>query len=319
MASAMETKYMEKQLKGKHFLTIADFTTEEIAYLLEQAVKVKKDFMAGGATKPLEGKTLGMIFEKNSTRTRISFDVGMFQLGGHALMMNPADLQIGRGESIADTAKVFSEYLDGVMIRAKSHDMVQEFADNSSIPVINGLTNKFHPSQALSDLLTIQEVKGELAGLKIAYIGDGNNVAHSLLIAAAKMGLHTAIATPSGYEMDSDVVETIEQLTKKSGATFVQTNNPAEAAKDADMLYTDVWVSMGDDAQQEQRLKDFEGFQINEELAAYAKDDYTFMHCLPAHRGQEVSASIIDGDHSVVFNQAGNRLHAQKSLLATLL
>ena len=234
-------------------------------------------------------------------------------------MMNPSELQIGRGESIADTAKVFSEFLDGVMIRANSHEMVQEFADNASIPVINGLTDKLHPCQALADLLTLQEVKGKLAGLKIAYIGDGNNVAHSLLTAAAKMGVHTAIATPVGYEMDADIAKTIDQLAKQSVVSFTQTIDPVVAATDADMLYTDVWVSMGDDEQQEQRLTDFKGFQINEELASHAKEDYTFMHCLPAHRGQEVSASVIDGTHSVVFHQAGNRMHAQKALLAALL
>lgn len=319
MTSAFELKYMEKQLKGKDFLAIEDFSTEEIAYLLDQASKMKKDFLAGGATKPLEGKTLGMVFEKNSTRTRISFDVGMFQLGGHALMMNPTELQIGRGESIADTAKVFSEYLDGVMIRANSHEMVKEFADNASIPVINGLTDKLHPCQALADLLTIQEVKGKLAGLKLVYIGDGNNVAHSLLMAAAKMGIHTAIATPVGYEMDADISKSIEKAAKLSGVTMTQLTDPVEAAKDADILYTDVWVSMGDDEQSEQRLADFDGFEINDELAGHAKSDYTFMHCLPAHRGQEVSASVIDGTQSVVFQQAGNRMHAQKALLAALL
>ncbi|REB06597.1 ornithine carbamoyltransferase [Sporosarcina sp. BI001-red] len=319
MTSAFELKYMEKQLKGKDFLAIEDFSTEEIDYLLEQATKMKKDFLAGGTSKPLEGKTLGMVFEKNSTRTRISFDVGMFQLGGHALMMNPTELQIGRGESIADTAKVFSEYLDGVMIRANSHEMVKEFADNASIPVINGLTDKVHPCQALADLLTIQEVKGKLAGLKLVYIGDGNNVAHSLLMAAAKMGIHTAIATPVGYEMDGDIATSIEKAAKQSGVTMTQLTDPVEAAKDADILYTDVWISMGDDEQSEQRLADFEGFEINDELAGHAKSDYTFMHCLPAHRGQEVSASVIDGTQSVVFQQAGNRLHAQKALLAALL
>ncbi|WP_432352139.1 ornithine carbamoyltransferase [Sporosarcina sp. A2] len=319
MTSAFELKFMEKQLKGKDFLAIEDFSSEEIEYLLDHATKMKKDFLAGGVSKPLEGKTLGMIFEKNSTRTRISFDVGMYQLGGHALMMNPTELQIGRGESIADTAKVFSEFLDGVMIRANSHEMVQEFADNASIPVINGLTDKFHPCQALADLLTIQEVKGKLAGLKLVYIGDGNNVAHSLLMAAAKMGIHTAIATPVGYEIDTEIAQSIEKVAKQSGVTMMQLTDPVAAATNADILYTDVWVSMGDDEQAEQRLSDFDGFEINDELAAYAKTDYTFMHCLPAHRGQEVSASVIDGSQSVVFQQAGNRMHAQKALLAALL
>ncbi|MDW0110407.1 ornithine carbamoyltransferase [Sporosarcina aquimarina] len=319
MTSAFELKLIEKQLKGKDFLEIEDFTFEELDYMLEKAAKMKKDFLAGASSNALEGKTLGMVFEKNSTRTRISFDVGMFQLGGHSLMMNPNELQIGRGESIADTAKVFSEFLDGVMIRANSHEMVQEFADNASIPVINGLTDKFHPCQALADLLTIQEVKGNLSGLKLSYIGDGNNVAHSLLMAAAKMGIHTVIATPVGYEMDDEIAKRIGKAAAHSHVTFTQTTDPVVAAKNADILYTDVWVSMGDDEQQEQRLADFEGFEINDELASHANSDYTFMHCLPAHRAQEVSASVIDGDHSVVFHQAGNRMHAQKALLASLL
>ncbi|WJY28020.1 MULTISPECIES: ornithine carbamoyltransferase [Sporosarcina] len=319
MTSPLEMKYTEKKLKGMDFLTVTDFTADDLYYLLDKAVKMKKDFEAGKGSQPLAGKTLGMVFEKNSTRTRISFDVGMNQLGGHSLMMNPNDLQIGRGETIADTAKVFSEYLDAVMIRANSHDMVKEFAENADIPVINGLTDKFHPCQALADLLTMLEVKGKLAGLKAAYIGDGNNVAHSLLLACAKMGIDTAIATPAGYEMDTDVAQEVEQEAKEAGAVFTQTTDPAEAAADADFLYTDVWVSMGEDSEKEARLKAFEGYQIDEQLAKHAKPDYTFMHCLPAHRGLEVSADVIDGSHSVVFQQAGNRMHAQKSLLAALL
>ncbi len=319
MTSPLEMKYTEKKLKGKNFLTVADFTADDIEYLLNRAVKIKKDFLAGKDFEPLAGKTLGMVFEKNSTRTRISFSVGMNQLGGNALIMNPDELQIGRGETISDTAKVFSEYLDGVMIRANSHDMVEEFAANASIPVINGLTDKFHPCQALADLLTILEVKGAFDGLKVAYIGDGNNVAHSLLLACAKMGITTAIATPVGYEMDQDVVSLIQTEAKQNGAQLIQTNDPAEAAEQADFLYTDVWVSMGEDEEKEQRLHDFEGFEINDQLAANAKADYTFMHCLPAHRGLEVSADVIDGDHSVVFQQAGNRMHAQKALLASLM
>ncbi|GKV68938.1 ornithine carbamoyltransferase [Sporosarcina sp. NCCP-2716] len=319
MTSPLEMKYTEKKLKGKNFLTVADFTADDIEYLLNRAVKIKKDFQAGKDFEPLAGKTLGMVFEKNSTRTRISFSVGMNQLGGNALIMNPDELQIGRGETISDTAKVFSEYLDGVMIRANSHAMVEEFAANAHIPVINGLTDKFHPCQALADLLTILEVKGKFDGLKVAYIGDGNNVAHSLLLACAKMGITTAIATPEGYEMDQNVASLIQKEAKQNGAELIQTNDPAEAAEQADFLYTDVWVSMGEDEEKEQRLHDFKGFEINDQLAANAKPDYTFMHCLPAHRGLEVSAEVIDGDHSVVFQQAGNRMHAQKALLSALL
>ncbi len=308
-----------KGLKGKDLLSLLDYTSEEVAFLLDFANDMKQEMLAGHMPPLLAGKTLGMIFEKHSTRTRISFEVGMIQLGGHAMFMNARDLQIGRGESVYDTGHVFSEYLDGVMIRANSHEMVKELAEHTSVPVINGLTDIFHPCQALADLLTILEVKGSLAGKKIAYIGDGNNVAHSLVIAAAHMGMHAAVATPVGFEYNADLLVKAQELAAANGGSVVTTTDPVEAVKDADVVYTDVWTSMGQEEEAAARLEAFKEFQINDELVAHAKKDYMFLHCLPAHREEEVATSVIDGPNSYVFQQAGNRLHAQKAVLATLL
>ncbi|OEF97816.1 ornithine carbamoyltransferase [Desulfuribacillus alkaliarsenatis] len=299
-------------LKGKDFLKLADFSTEEILALLELAADMK----AGkGPVKPLAGKTLGMIFQKSSTRTRVSFEVGMLQLGGHPLFLSNNDLQLGRGETIYDTAKVLSRYLDGIMIRAHGHEQVEELAEHADIPVINGLTDSYHPCQMMADMLTIQEHKGKLKGLKIAYIGDGNNVAHSILIGSAKVGMDVAIASPVGYEPDADIVAQAEGFANEQGSTVVITNDPVEAVKDADVIYTDVWASMGQEAEQDERVQKFTGFQVNEELCSHAKSDFIFLHCLPAHRGEEVSAEIIDGKHSVIFDEAENRMHAQKAIL----
>ena len=308
-----------QQLKGRDMLTLLDYTSEEIECLLDYAVQLKGKLKAGEKVTILDGKTLGMIFEKSSTRTRISFEVGMTQLGGNGMYMNANDLQIGRGETVHDTGKVMSEFLDGIMIRANSHAMVEELAEHASIPVINGLTDVYHPCQAMADLLTLKEVKGELKGLKLAYIGDGNNVAHSLMAAGAHMGMHVVVASPEGYEFDGAIAERVKALASQNGGSFAMTNDPVEAAKEADALYADVWTSMGQEEEAAQRLKDFEGYQINDALAAHAKDDYMFLHCLPAHREEEVSASVIDGPNSYVFHQAGNRLHAQKAVLAALL
>lgn len=317
----VEKEYTEvvKGLKGRDLLTLLDYTSEEIAYLLNYADQMKKDMLLGKMPPILAGKTLGMIFEKNSTRTRISFEVGMNHLGGKAMYMNARDMQIGRGETIHDTGHVLSEYLDGIMIRANSHEMVKELAEHSSIPVINGLTDIFHPCQALADLLTILEVKGNLAGKKIAYIGDGNNVAHSLVIAAAHMGMHVAVATPKGFECDSELLSKVKVLAATTGGSVVETTDPVEAVIDADAVYTDVWTSMGQEEEAAARLEAFKGYQINDELVAHAKSDYMFLHCLPAHREEEVATSVIDGPNSYVFQQAGNRLHAQKAVLALLL
>ncbi|MCG7346110.1 ornithine carbamoyltransferase [Sporosarcina sp. ACRSL] len=310
---------MEAQLKGRDMLSLLDYTSEEIDYLLETALVMKKDTKAGKCPPMLPGKTLGMIFEKHSTRTRISFEVGMVQLGGHPMYMNANDLQIGRGESVYDTANVLSGYLDGIMIRANSHEMVKELAKHASIPVINGLTDMFHPCQALADLLTILEVKGSVEGQKIAYVGDGNNVAHSLAIGAAHIGMHVAIATPQGYEFNQDLFGKVKKIAESTGGSIMQTYDPVEAVKNADVVYTDVWASMGQEEEAAARLEAFKKYQINDTLVANAKKDYMFLHCLPAHREEEVATSVIDGPNSYVFQQAENRLHAQKAVLAALL
>ncbi|WP_172368918.1 ornithine carbamoyltransferase [Sporosarcina jiandibaonis] len=313
------SKELEAGLKGRDLLSLLDLTSEEVLYLIDKAIKLKKDTSEGKLEPVLAGKTLGMIFEKHSTRTRISFEVGMIHLGGHAMFMNARDLQIGRGESISDTGKVLSEYLDGVMIRANSHEMVKELAEHTSVPVINGLTDIFHPCQALADLLTIAEVKGSLKGHKLAYIGDGNNVAHSLVIAAAHAGMHITIGTPEGYACNHEVILKAKKLAMFNGGSVLETTDPIEAVNGADVIYTDVWTSMGQEEEANLRLEAFKDFQVNDELVAYAKEDYMFLHCLPAHREEEVATSVIDGPNSYVFQQAGNRLHAQKAVLATLL
>ena len=307
------------QLKGKDFLTLADYSKEEIEYLLHLALELKEKQQNDERYTPLSGKTLAMIFEKPSTRTRVSFEVGMVQLGGHALHLSSRDLQIGRGETIADTARVLSEYVDAIMIRTFEHEKVEELAQYATIPVINGLTDDDHPCQALADLLTIYEVKGKLQGLKLAYIGDGNNMAHALMLAAAKVGMDCAIASPKGYEPKETIVKEAKHIASESGATVVVTNDPYEAIADADVVYTDVWASMGQEAEANERMHIFAPFQVNEALVQQAKQDFIFLHCLPAHRGEEVTEGVIDGAHSYIFQQAGNRLHAQKALLVSLL
>jgi len=306
-------------IKGKDFLTLEEFSPEVIHGLLAKAKALKSASLLGENPSPLKGKILGMIFEKSSTRTRVSFEAGMIQLGGNALYLNSQDLQLGRGESIADTAKVLSHYVDAIMIRTFSHDTIEELALHATIPVINGLTDLYHPCQAMADLLTIQEEKGTLAGLKLTYVGDGNNVAHSLMIAAAKVGMHFTIASPKGYEPEASIVKNAMEYAKASGGSVKVLNDPMEAVLDADVIYTDVWTSMGQESENQHRLQVFNSYQINDALVEGAKKDFTFLHCLPAHRGEEVTAEIIDGPNSVVFQQAGNRLHAQKAILAELL
>ncbi|WP_108670140.1 ornithine carbamoyltransferase [Peribacillus acanthi] len=306
-------------IQQKDFLSMQDMTKDKIHSLLNLAMLIKRKFILGEAFVPLKGKTLGMIFEKSSTRTRVSFEVGMLQLGGHALFLSGKELQLGRGETISDTAQVLSQYLDGIMIRTFEHKKVQELAKYASIPVINGLTDYDHPCQALADLLTIQEIKGELKGLKIAYVGDGNNMAHALMMAAAKTGMDFTIACPKEYVPSEEVVKHSVEAGQISGSNIVVTEDPIEAVKEADIIYSDVWTSMGQEQENEVRLKAFEGYQINENLVKYAKEDYIFMHCLPAHREEEVSSGVIDGPNSVIFHQAGNRLHAQKALLVDLM
>ncbi|UCZ55419.1 ornithine carbamoyltransferase [Bacillus shivajii] len=307
-------------MRGKHFLTLADFNSYEIEYLLKVASQLKRKQQLNIPHEYLKGKTLGMIFEKSSTRTRLSFEIGMLKLGGHASFLSSNDLQIGRGESISDTAKVLSRYLDGVMIRTYSHETIEEFAEASSIPVINGLTDSHHPAQVLADLLTIKEHKGQLKGLKLCYVGDGNNnMTHSLLEGAAKTGMNMTVSSPEGYEPDKGIYEKAKDLAERQGCSFHFTYEPEEAAEDADVIVTDVWASMGEEHEQEERVKKLTPYQVNESLCDKAKDDFLFLHCLPAHRGEEVTAEIIDGKHSVVFDEAENRLHAQKALLKVLM
>ncbi|HSO57465.1 MAG TPA: ornithine carbamoyltransferase [Paenisporosarcina sp.] len=308
-----------ESVKGKDLLTWFDFSSTEVKKLLELAGDLKS--LAKNDVHPplLVGKTVGLIFEKHSTRTRISFEVGVNQLGGHAMYMHARDLQIGRGEPVSDTGKVLSGYLDGIMIRANSHKMVEELAHAASIPVINGLTDLYHPCQALADLLTIHEIKGYLPGQKLAYVGDGNNVAHSLIIACAHLGVNVSIASPVGFEIDSSILVKAQKIAALNGSTIETTTNPIEAVENADVIYTDVWTSMGQEDETVARLQAFEGYQINDDLVQHAKSDYLFLHCLPAHREEEVASSIIDGSHSAVFQQAENRLQAQKDILASIL
>ncbi|WP_180320066.1 ornithine carbamoyltransferase [Peribacillus loiseleuriae] len=308
-----------KIIQQKDFLTLANVPPDSILELLKLASDIKSKWAANEEYVPLKGKTLGMIFEKSSTRTRVSFEVGMLQLGGHGLFLSSNDIQIGRGETVADTAKVLSQFVDGIMIRTFGHEKIEELAESATIPVINGLTDMFHPCQALADLMTIQEVKGKLAGLKMAYIGDGNNVVHSLMIACAKTGIDFSIACPAGYEPNKEIIEYAKKEAKQQGCEIVVTDSPTAAIEGADIVYADVWTSMGQEAENAVRLEAFKEYQINAELVKHAKEDYIFMHCLPAHREEEVTAEIIDGPHSVVFHQAGNRLHAQKAILVDLL
>ncbi|GMK48680.1 MULTISPECIES: ornithine carbamoyltransferase [Paenibacillus] len=306
-------------LKGRDFLMLLDYTPEEIRYLIDLAIDLKKKQKAGEVYQPLKGKTLGMIFEKSSTRTRVSFEVGIYQLGGQGLFLSGNDLQIGRGEPILDTAQVLSRYLDGIMIRTFAHRNVVELARGATIPVINGLTDLSHPCQALADYQTILEHKGRLEGLKLAYIGDGNNVVHSLMMGAAKLGVDISIATPEGYEPDADLLKQSIDNAKETGARIHLCRDPKEAIADADVVYSDVWASMGQESEQKERELAFANFQVNEALAKYAKKDYLFMHCLPAHRGEEVSEGVIDGPNSIIFDQAENRLHAQKAIMAAIM
>ncbi|MDW7651916.1 MAG: ornithine carbamoyltransferase [Bacillota bacterium] len=306
-------------LRGRDFLTVNDFTKEELTELLDFARQLKADVKEGREHSLLRGKTLGMIFQKSSTRTRVSFEVGMFQLGGHALFLNANEMQIGRGEPIKDTARVLSRYLDGIMIRTFDHDEVKELAAYADIPVINGLTDLLHPCQAMADLLTILEHKGKLAGLTLAYVGDGNNMAHSLMLACSKMGMNVAVASPEGYECAAEIVAATRANAAQNGTAVTMTKDPAEAVRGADVLYTDVWTSMGQDAEREERLRVLAPYQLNAELLNAAAPEAIVLHCLPAHRGEEITEEVLEGAQSVVFDQAENRLHAQKAVMAKLL
>ena len=298
------------------FLKLDDCSSEQLKKLIEVALVMKR---SSSGEKPLQGKSLGMIFTKSSTRTRIGFELGMYQLGGYAMQLRSDEIQMGRGESLADTAKILSRYLDGLAVRIDDHSIIEELADAASIPVINALTDKYHPCQGVADYATLLETKGSLDQIKLAYIGDGNNVAHSLIIGAALLGVEATFATPVGYSLAEDVVAKAGEIMKSSGAKLSFTNDPKEAAEGADALYTDVWVSMGQESETAQRQKAFKGFCIDEELLKVAKPDCVVMHCLPAHRGEEITDSVMDGPQSIVFEQAENKLHAQKAILKLVL
>ncbi len=299
----------------KDFLCLSDWTREELEAIFDLCRDLKVKTKAGIPHHLLDGQTLAMIFEKSSTRTRISFEVGMFQLGGHALFLHSETTQMGRGEPIKDTARVMSGYCDGIMIRTFSQAAVEELARMSRIPVINGLTDMYHPCQIMADLFTVIEHKKDYRNLKYCWIGDGNNMANSWINAAGVFGFELRVATPIGYEPDAEVVARAE----KAGAKILYTNDPNEAVRGADVLNTDVWASMGQEHEQQEREKAFTGYQINAELVALADKDCVVMHCLPAHRGEEITDSVIEGRHSIIFDEAENRLHVQKAIMATLM
>lgn len=298
----------------KDLLSIYDLEKAAFDEIFERAKRLKKMLINGEVHTPLKGKTLGMIFEKSSTRTRLSFEVGIYQLGGIAIFLNMSDIQLGRGETVADTARIVSRYLNGVMIRTFSQELVDEFARCATIPVINGLTDLLHPCQILSDLFTLIEKKEGYEGLKIAYVGDGNNIMNSWINAAAKLPFQLALACPAGYDPD----KTILQRGAKEGEVSL-CRDPYEAVKDADVIYTDVWASMGQEDEHDKRVKEFKNYQVNEALVGCAKDDVIIMHCLPAHRGEEITDNILDGPFSVVIDQAENRLHVQKAIMEILM
>ena len=304
---------------NKHLLTLHDWSTQEILDTLDLADELKYKQKNGIEHHILKGKTLGMIFSKSSTRTRVSFEVGMYQLGGSALFLSSNDIQLGRGETIYDTANVLSRFLDGIMIRTYKQSDVEDLAKYGQIPIINGLTDLVHPCQILADFQTIREHKGKLSGLKLAYIGDGNNMAHSLLYGGAKVGMEIAVATPKQYECDPEVVKNALEDAKATGTKLTLTNDPVEAIKDADVVYADTWVSMGQESEKAEKVKVFSDYQINKELFSYAKPDAIFLHCLPAYRGYEVTEDVIDGPNSVIFDEAENRLHAQKAVMVKLM
>jgi ornithine carbamoyltransferase len=301
----------------KDFISIYDLTKAETENILHKAGEIKEIHRSGAAYRPLAGKTLAMIFEKPSTRTRVSFETGMFQLGGHALSLNPQDTQLGRGEPIMDTARVLSRYVDGIMIRTFAHTRIEEMARFASIPVINGLSDLLHPCQIVSDIFTITEKRGhDYRGLKVAYVGDGNNVANSWINGAARLGFALSLACPPGYGPDERI---LARAQAEGGSRIVLTHDPQEAVAGAHVINTDVWASMGQEKEQAKRSKAFQGYQVNAVLLSHARPDCLVMHCLPAHRGEEITVEVLEGPQSVVFDQAENRLHVQKAILILLL
>jgi ornithine carbamoyltransferase len=306
-------------LKGRDFLRVNDWEADELLAVLEFAERLKARQRERVEHRHLEGRTLGMIFQKPSTRTRVSFEVGMFQLGGTALYLAAGDLQLGRGETIKDTARVLSGYLDGIMIRTFAQADVDELAEHSDVPVINGLTDDFHPCQALADVMTIRERFGGFEDVRVAYLGDGNNVCHSLMVACAKLGMDFTAATPSGYEPDGEVVGWARAAAEGSGSAIDLTSDAQAAADGADVLYTDVWTSMGQDEEREQRVRDLDDYRIDARMVQLASERAIVLHCLPAHYGEEITEEVLYGPQSAVWDQAENRLHAQKGLLALVI
>jgi ornithine carbamoyltransferase len=303
----------------KHFLELANCSTSELHALIESAVSLKAEWQAGGNKTVLDGKTLGMIFQKPSLRTRVSFEMAMKHLGGGAIMLGPQEIGLGVRESIPDVARVLSSYVDGIMARVYDHADVVELAQHSRVPVINGLSDGYHPCQALGDMLTIQEHFGALEGLRLAFVGDGNNVAASVALACAHFGLSFSIATPEGYEMQRPVRDQAYGIAGRNGSILEMCTRPQLAVAEADVVYTDTWVSMGKEAEASERAGEFDAYQVNDELLRLAKPNAIVMHCLPAHRGDEITDAVMDGPQSRVFRQAENRLHAQKAILARLL
>jgi ornithine carbamoyltransferase len=306
-------------LKGRDFLRVNDWAADELVSVLDLADRLKARQRERVEHRHLEGRTLGMIFQKPSTRTRVSFEVGMAQLGGTALYLAAGDLQLGRGETIKDTARVLSRYLDAIMIRTFAQADVDELAEHSDVPVINGLTDEFHPCQALADVLTIRERFAELGGVRVVYLGDGNNVCHSLMVASAKLGMDFVAATPAGYEPSGEVVGWARAAAEGSGGSVALVHDPQAAADGADVLYTDVWTSMGQDAEREQRVRDLAAYRIDEALVARASGRAIVLHCLPAHYGEEITEDVLYGPRSAVWEQAENRLHAQKALMTLVI
>jgi len=310
---------MAINMKGKSLASLYDLSREEIEEIIKTSEFLKVQVLQGEEHPLLKGKILAMIFEKPSTRTRVSFEVGMWQLGGYALYLSASDLQLGRGETIADTAQVLSRYVDGIMARVFSHRTILDLVSYSRVPVINGLSDFSHPCQGLADLFTVYEKKGRLSGLKLAYVGDGNNVAHSLIFGCSKVGMGITLACPKGYEPNPEVVLKANEEAKRNGCEIRLTNDAKEAVRGADIVYTDVWASMGQEKEHEERVKVLKPYQVNGQLVKEAKEDYIFMHCLPAHRGEEVTDEVADSRNSVIFDQAENRLHTQKALMALIM
>ena len=310
---------MAVNMRGKSLASLYDLTREEIDQIFKTSELLKLQSLRGQDHPLLKGKTLAMIFEKPSTRTRVSFEVGMWQLGGYALYLSSSDLQLGRGETIGDTAKVLSRYVQGIMARVFAHQTILDLVKYSRVPVINGLSDFSHPCQGLADLFTVYEKKGRLEGLKFAYVGDGNNVSHSLLYGCSKMGVNITVGCPKGYEPDPKVVDHSKEEAKRTGCEVKVIHDPKEAVKGADVIYTDVWASMGKEKEREERIKVLKPYQVNPQLVRGAKEDYIFMHCLPAHRGEEVVDEVADSKNSVIFDQAENRMHTQKAVMALTL